>query len=230
MTLVVQKEIPSIIIITVLLCGLCVYAGSKIRKADPYEKPKGIVFASLAFIEWVDNMVATTVRPSYVKRMGPYIGTLTAYLLCANLSGLFGFNTPTMNLSVTLALAFITWCMIQFATLKTNGLIGYFKGMFEPIPILFLGNFIGKFSPLISLSMRLFGNILSGSILMSLLYTACSVLSNLLLGWIGINFNIFGVVIAPVFHAYFDVFAGFIQMYIFISLTMAFVSNELGDE
>jgi len=71
---------------------------------------------------------------------------------------------------------------------------------------------------------------LSGSIIMSLIYTGCNVLSDLLLGWLGLPFNVFGVVLAPVFHAYFDVFSGFIQMYIFISLTMAFVSNELGDE
>ena len=230
MTLVVQKEVPAIIIITAFLCALCVYAGSKIKKADPYAKPTGIVCAALAFIEWVDGMVASTVRPSYVEKMGPYIGSLVAYLLCANLSGLFGFNTPTMNLSVTLSLAFITWCMIQHAAFKTNGVGGYFKGLFEPIPILFLGNVIGKFSSLISLSMRLFGNILSGSILMSLIYTGCGILSNLILGWTGVDFNIVGVVVAPVFHAYFDVFAGFIQMYIFISLTMALVSNELGDD
>ena len=230
MTLTVQKEVPAIIIITALLCALCVIIGNKIKKADPYEKPTGLVFAGLALIEWADGMVASTVRPSYVEKMGPYIGCLAAYLLCSNLSGLFGFSTPTMNLSVTLSLALITWVMIQYATFKTNGVIGYFKGLFEPIPILVLGNFIGKFSPLISLSMRLFGNILSGSILMSLLYTGCGLLSNLILGWTGINFNAVGVVVAPVFHAYFDVFAGFIQMYIFISLTMALVSNELGDE
>lgn len=230
MTLVVQKEVPSIIIITALLCAFCVFAGSRIKKADPYEKPTGIVFAALWLIEWVDGTVESMMGKGNVKAFGPYIGSLAMYLICANLSGLFGFNTPTMNLSVTLSLALITWALIQWATVKSNGVGGYVKGLFEPIPLLFLGNLIGKFSPLISLSMRLFGNILSGSILMSLVYTACSALSNLVLGWTGLNFNIFGVVLAPVLHAYFDVFAGFIQMYIFISLTMALVSNELDDE
>ncbi|MBR3384100.1 MAG: F0F1 ATP synthase subunit A [Atopobiaceae bacterium] len=230
MTLTVQKEVPSIIIITLLLCALCVYAGKKIKEADPYEKPKGIVFGALWFVEWIDGMVATVVRPSYVERMAPYIGVLTMYLLCANLSGLFGFNAPTMNFSVTLSLALITWVLIQRAAFKTNGILGYFRGLFEPIPLLVLGNVAGKFAPLISMSMRLFGNILSGSIIMSLIYMATSALSNLVLGWIGVSFNVFGVVVAPVFHAYFDVFSGFIQMFIFISLTMAFVSNELGDE
>jgi len=230
MTLTIQKEVPSILIITALLCMLCVYAGNKIKKADPYEKPTGIVFAGLWFVEWADGLVASTVRPSYVERFGPYIGSLTMYLLCANLSGLFGFNAPTMNLSVTLTLALITWVLIQAAAFKTNGVLGYFKALFEPLPFLAIGNIAGKFSPLISLSMRLFGNILSGSILMTLIYAATNALSEAILGWVGFDFNVFGVVIAPVFHAYFDVFAGFIQMYIFISLTMAFVANELGDE
>ena len=79
------------------------------------------------------------------------------------------------------------------------------------------------------MSMRLFGNILSGSILMSLVYTATNIVSNLLIGKL-VQFNIVGVVLAPVLHAYFDVFSGLIQMYIFISLTMALVANELGEE
>ena len=53
MTLVVQKEIPSIIIITVLLCGLCVYAGSKIRKADPYEN--AVPVAGARYGLWMVN-------------------------------------------------------------------------------------------------------------------------------------------------------------------------------
>ena len=122
MTLVVQKEVPAIIIITALLCGLFVYAGSKIKKADPYAKPTGIVCAALAFIEWADGMVASTVRPSYVEKMGPYIGSLVAYLLCANLSGLFGFNTPTMNLSVTLSLTATSspWALYSSAVFSTS--------------------------------------------------------------------------------------------------------------
>ena len=77
--------------------------------------------------------------------------------------------------------------------------------------------------------MRLFGNILSGSILMSLVYTATGLASDILLSWTGLSFNIVGIIIAPILHCYFDVFSGCIQMYIFVSLTMAFVNSELGD-
>ena len=72
----------------------------------------------------------------------------------------------------------------------------------------------------------------SGSIIMALVYSATSLASNWLLGLLGINsgFNIIALVVAPPLHAYFDVFAGFIQMFIFISLTMVFISNELKSE
>ena len=228
MSVVIQKEIPSILIITVLLCVLCVVAGKKIKAADPYEKPKGLVFAALYLVEWIDGMVKEIMGEKSVKRMGPYIGSLALYLACANLSGLFGFNTPTMNLSVTLSLAFITWVLIQRAALKSSGVGGYLHGLIEPFPFMVAGNFISKFTPLVSLSMRLFGNILSGSIMMSLVYTATSKVSDLLIGKL-VHFNIVGVILAPILHAYFDVFSGLIQMYIFISLTMALVANEAGE-
>ncbi|MFR2767157.1 MAG: F0F1 ATP synthase subunit A [Thomasclavelia sp.] len=67
-------------------------------------------------------------------------------------------------------------------------------------------NILGTLAPLISLSMRLFGNIVAGSILLSLIYSFTGYLSQYV-----INFNFLGPVIAPIFHAYFDVFAGFIQ-------------------
>ena len=229
MTLVVQKEVPSIIIITALLCAFCFFAGSRIKKADPYEKPKGIVFAALWLIEWVDGTVESMMGKGSVKAFGPYIGSLAMYLICANLSGLFGFNTPTMNLSVTLSLALITWALIQWATVKSNGVGGYVKGLFEPIPLLFLGNLIGKFSPLISLSMRLFGNILSGSIIMKLLYKATGALSATIFPFLG-GFDPIGPLIGSVLHLYFDLFSGFLQMYLFIMLTMVFTGTRVPEK
>ena len=233
MTVTLQKEVPSILILTALLCILCVVANGKMKKflENPFRQPTGLVFAVLTFVEWIEGMVAQVMGAKRVEGYAPYIGSLALYLVVANLSGLFGFNTPTMNLSVTLALAAITWVLIQRASLKTSGVGSYVHGLFEPFPFMVAGNVISKFTPFISLSMRLFGNILSGSVLMSLVYSACSSLTNLLFGWTGLSsFNICGVAIAPILHAYFGVFSGCIQMYIFISLTMAFVSNELGEE
>ena len=232
MTIVIQREIFSMTVVAVVVCALCVYAGHEIKKADPYAKPKGIVLLALWLVELADNQGRSIVRETHVKNLGPYIGTLMIYLFLCNISGLFGLNAPTLNYSVTLTYALITWIMIQYNSIRDNGLGTYIHGFFEPIFLFFIPNFFGKIAPLISMSIRLFGNILSGSIIMALVYSATSLASNWLLGLLGINsgFNIIALVVAPPLHAYFDVFAGFIQMFIFISLTMVFISNELKSE
>ena len=192
----------------------------------------GGVLLALWFVELMDNSVLNTVRKDYVKRLSPYIGTLVLFLFLCNISGLFGLNAPTMNYSVTLTMAFITWFMIQYNAIRDNGIKAYLHGFIEPIVPFIVPNFFGKIAPLISMSIRLFGNILSGSIIMTLVYTATGGLTDLVFSLFGLNGvpNIFGMIFAPPLHAYFDVFAGFIQMFIFISLTQVFISNELNED
>jgi len=89
-------------------------------------------------------------------------------------------------------------------------------------------NIMSKFSTLLSLSLRLFGNILSGSILMSVIYQMLGNISKLI-PVIG-QFNIVGVIIAPALHFYFDLFAGVMQAFIFITLSVSFIGKELPDK
>lgn len=227
----IQKEILSLIIVAAFIIAMCFVINRALKKADPLAKPKGLVLLAIWFVDLIDNQVLTIVQKRFVKNLGPYIGTLCVFLFLSNILGLFGFNPPTMNYSVTLTMALITWIMIQFNAIRDNGIGSYIHGFFEPIAPFVIPNIFGKVAPLISMSIRLFGNILSGSIIMSVIYSGCLFLSNLILGLFGLSgFNFVGVIVAPFFHAYFDVFAGFIQMFIFISLTMVFISNELKEE
>ena len=227
----IQKEILSLIIVAAFIIAMCFVINRALKKADPLARPKGLVLLAIWFVDLIDNQVLTIVQKRFVKNLGPYIGTLCVFLFLSNILGLFGFNPPTMNYSVTLTMALITWIMIQFNAIRDNGIGSYIHGFFEPIVPFVIPNIFGKVAPLISMSIRLFGNILSGSIIMSVIYSGCLFLSNLILGFFGLGgFNFVGVIVAPFFHAYFDVFAGFIQMFIFISLTMVFISNELKEE
>ena len=227
----IQKEILSLIIVAAFIIAMCFVINRALKKADPLARPKGLVLLTIWFVDLIDNQVLTIVQKRFVKNLGPYIGTLCVFLFLSNILGLFGFNPPTMNYSVTLTMALITWIMIQFNAIRDNGIGSYIHGFFEPIVPFVIPNIFGKVAPLISMSIRLFGNILSGSIIMSVIYSGCLFLSNLILCFFGLSgFNFVGVIVAPFFHAYFDVFAGFIQMFIFISLTMVFISNELKEE
>jgi F-type H+-transporting ATPase subunit a len=89
--------------------------------------------------------------------------------------------------------------------------LAFFKKFMNPIEL------IGQFSPLISLSFRIYGNILGGAIMMFLVYYVCSVAWGVI-PVVG-EINLLGMVIAPLFHMYFDLFGSLIQSYIFALLT-----------
>ena len=101
--------------------------------------------------------------------------------LISNISGLFGFEAPTSNYSITLAITIITFTLIQYNALKTKGVFTYIKDIIWPPT-----NILGTLAPLISLSMRLFGNIVAGSILLSLIYSFTGYLSQYVLSLIHI--------------------------------------------
>ena len=170
------------------------------------------------------NLVTTTMGDKAVKQMPDmiyYIGSLFLFFACSNLIGLLGFRSPTTDLDTTLAWAIITFCMIYYAGVKFHGL-KYFKGLLEPIPFLLPLNIIGEVAKPISLSFRPFGNILGGAVIMALLYQFLGWLSTLIPG---VSIPIGQLVIPVPLHLYFDLFAGLLQAFIFIMLTMVFVGN-----
>ena len=161
----IQSDVYVIILITIILAIAIILLSKKFDKADPLEQPKGILVPVLWCVEMVHNTVRSNVGDDYADRMTPYIVVLWSYIFFANIISLFGLSSPTANLSVTLLLAFITWVMIQAVELKYQGIGGYLHGFLEPIPVMLPMNIFGKFSTMISMSLRLFGNILCGGII-----------------------------------------------------------------
>lgn len=211
-----QVELVFSLIIIAALCLFFIYAGKKVMAADPLAKPKGIVLVCETGIQVVYDYLKSIMPSQFEKSYYPYFAMLFVYLIVANLSGLLGFNAPTSNYSITLAMTLITFILIQYNAFKKKGGLTYLKELVWPPT-----NILSAVSPLISLSMRLFGNILSGTILMSLVYQFTGWLSGFIL-----PFNILGPILAPVLHAYFDVFAGCIQTLVFVTLSSILISIE----
>lgn len=223
-----QVEVLSILIITAVLLLFMVIINHAIKNADPLAKPKGLVLIAMIYYQMMHGLTKDNMGAKAAQKFAPYIASLALYMAVSNLLGLLGFNQPTGNYSVTLALALITFVMVQSTKIKTNGVGGYAKGFFEPVAPFVIMNVFGTFAPLISMSLRLFGNITSGGTIMMLVYTFTNYVSQFvpLIGRI----NFLGVIVAPALHAYFDVFSGLIQTYIFIMLTTIFIGNELPQE
>ena len=114
--------------------------------------------------------------------------------------------------------------MIHFNGIRRKGVLGYLKGFTEPFFLLTPINLIGEIATPISLSFRLFGNIVGGSIIMALVYSALAAFSSALLG---LDIPILQVGVPAVLHVYFDVFSGLLQTFIFAMLTMVFVSGAM---
>ena len=90
-----------------------------------------------------------------------------------------------------------------------------FTDLVKPYPFLFPINLIGELATPFSISLRLFGNVVSGTVIMALIY---GLLTKIAFLWPG------------VLHAYFDIFSGAIQTYVFCMLTMVWISQKIPED
>lgn len=181
--------------------------------------PKGFQNFVELLVDGIYKLVAQTMGEDKIA-FAPYIGTIMLYLICANLAGLFALRPPTADVNTTMGLALITFVMIHFFGMKKKGVGTYLKGFLDPFPALLPMNIVGELATPVSLSFRLFGNIVGGLIIMNLLYGGLAALSTSL----GIDVPVFQAAIPAPLHLYFDVFSGVLQSFIFSMLTMVFVS------
>ncbi|MPQ42535.1 F0F1 ATP synthase subunit A [Clostridium tarantellae] len=156
----------------------------------------------------VAGLVRGNIGESYMSYV-PFIGSLMIYLLILNLVGLLGIMPPTKDLNVAIGLACISIVVIHFTAIKRNGVGGYLHGYTQPFVLMLPLNIMERIVFPVSLSLRLFGNMLAATLIIELLYDALNHVA-----W----FAQLGI---PIFaHAYFDVFDGTIQMIVFTMLTM----------
>jgi F-type H+-transporting ATPase subunit a len=219
-----QTEQLSILIITIFLGVSFWLINKKLRRRRGDESPGRMTAAIISYVRWIDNYTVDAMGKDVGRKYSAYMSSVFIYILVSNLSGLVGLTAPTSNWSVTLALAGITWVSIQYMSIRTNGFKGYIQSFFEPFTFFVIPNIFGQIAPLISLSMRLFGNIVAGSTIMSLFYAFTGWVTSFI-PIIG-DFNFLGVIIAPILHLYFDLFSGFLQAFIFLSLSMIFIGVE----
>lgn len=207
---IINESIFNTLLVVIALSIFAFLVNNKIKKADPNKPPSGFLNIIEILVESINGLIKSTMGERNM-RFAPYIFSLMLFLGVANLLGLIGLTPPTSDYSVTFALALITFFITQIMAYKTSkGLLGYLKGFTEPMAFLTPLNVIGEFGNLISLSYRLFGNIVSGTIIMGLLY-----------GFLGY----FAPILTPLLHGYFDVFSGLLQTFIFGMLTMVFIGQ-----
>ncbi|MCR5459492.1 MAG: F0F1 ATP synthase subunit A [Acetatifactor sp.] len=206
----------SLLFVMLILIAFSIIAGQAIKKGA--EVPGNFQNVVELIVEKLDGMVEGTMGRNAVKYRN-YIGTIFIFILFSNISGLLGLRPPTADYGVTFPLGVITFTLVRFNQFKYHKPKEIWADMCSPLPpwlpIWFPINVISELAVPISLSLRLFANILSGTIMMTLVYG--------LLKWVA-------AIWPAALHVYFDLFSGAIQTYVFCMLTMTYVSNAIGEE
>lgn len=200
------------LIVTILILILALAIRRRFKNAE--EIPGVFQCLCETVVEMLDNMVVGNMGQKG-RKYANYIITIFCYILLSNISGIFGLRSPTADYGVTFMLAIITFVMIHYNGIRYQKK-DYWKGYLDPFPVFLPVNIISEIATPVSMSLRLFANLLSGTIIMALWYG--------MMPW----FTKLGIPAA--LHFYFDLFSGAIQTYVFCMLTMIFVSQRFAED
>ncbi|RMG40290.1 MAG: F0F1 ATP synthase subunit A [Planctomycetota bacterium] len=139
----------------------------------------------------------------------PFIGTLFLFIATSNLLAVVpGFQPPTSSLSTTAALAACVFLAVPIYGIRSQGWRAYFAQYLQPTPLMLPFNIIGEFTRTLALAVRLYGNMLSGTV-------------------IGLVLLIVAPFFVPVIMHAFGMLTGLIQAYIFAVLAMVYIASGM---
>lgn len=175
------------------------------------DKPKGLQNLLEAAVEALSNYSGSQVHTMKMSMsFGAYLFTLVLFMVGCAILELFGERAPTADLTMTFAMALITFFLLNYYGIKHKGIKGRLKSLGSPTKIILPIRMVCDLAIPVSLACRLFGNMLGGMIVMDLLYSAL---------------GSFAVGIPSVIGLYFNVFHPLIQAFIFVTLTLSYIEE-----
>jgi F-type H+-transporting ATPase subunit a len=146
------------------------------------------------------------------RRFLGFIGTLFLFVALASLCTVFpGYSPPTGSLSTTAALALCVFIAVPLYGIRENGLIDYFRTYMEPTFLMLPFNIIGEISRTLALAVRLFGNMMSGEMIVGILLTITPYIFPIVMTLLGL-------------------LTGMVQAYIFSVLATVYIAAAISDQ
>ena len=147
----------------------------------------------------------------YTEKYAPLVCALFLFLLVSNWLGIIPhLEEPTKDLNTTLGLGIMGFVIAHYAGIKSKGFKAYAKEYFQPIFFMMPLNLIGELAKIVSISFRLFGNIMGGSIIILV-----------------VSYLTYSIVLPPFLYAFFALFVGTIQAFVFTMLTVVYISVQV---
>ena len=226
----IPGEIISSLIVVLIIMVLAIIVGIQAHFQDPLKKPKGLLHLTEIGVKFFDNF-ASELAGTAMPNFGGFIMGVAVYLFIAFIFGLTGLPSPVTYMAVPLSLGLTTFLLIHFISARFTKW-KYFKRYVDPFPVFLPVNLISMWAPLLSLTLRLFGNAIAGWVLLTIVEYALRDLSAMVFSFIQSEWN--QIFLAPIplaiLHAYFDLFSGLIQTTVFISLSAIFIGQEVPEE
>jgi F-type H+-transporting ATPase subunit a len=163
------------------------------------------------FVTQLNGLTEDALGPKQGKTYGPLICALFMFLLLSNWIGIIPHLTePTMDLNTPLSLGLMGFVLAHYAGIRSKGFGNYIKAYFEPIFFMMPLNLIGEVAKVVSISFRLFGNIMGGSIIILV-----------------VSYLTYSLVLPPFLNAFFGLFIGTIQAFVFTMLTIVYIAVQV---
>lgn len=178
------------------------------------ERPNRVQAALVVLIDLLQGQLTSSFSSERLAiSMFPFISTLFLFVLFSNWIGIVPhLSSPTQNLNVTMSLALMVFVVSQVLAARAKGVKRYFKGFLEPVPFLLPLNIIGELSRPMSHAFRLFGNVLAGTILVTIVMAKFA-----------------PIVVPSVLNIVFGLFFGAIQAFVFAILAVAYINVAVED-
>jgi len=197
------------ILIAIAIAALGIWMGSNLKPV-----PKGKQVVAEIFVGWIYSFTKENMGEEYEKHFAPFLGTLIWYLLFCNCIGLIGLRPVTADINVTSGMAAIAFIMVQYNAVHKLGLKGRLDEMCDPFGMMLPMKIISDVTLPVTLSLRNFGNIFGGMIVVELWLD--------FMGQLSYNFcpiPVLRAVTGIPLNLFFDMFEPVIQAYIFTILT-----------
>ena len=197
-------------IIMAVIIAFAIYVRIKLNSFQ--EKPRGFQNFIELLVSTFNGYVESTAGAK-LSYLSPWFFTVFMFVGLSNISGMFFLRPPTADWNATFPLAFVSFLLIHGLAFRYQAK-EHIKGLFEPVFLFFPINVMGELAKPISLSFRLFGNVLGGVILLSVIYEMAPL--------------ILRVPLPIVLHGYFDLAMGLLHAYVFVTLSLAFIGVAAG--
>ena len=175
----ITETIISLVIVTAALMIAAVMLGRNLQK-----RPGKLQVLTEKGVSMLMNLVVGTMGEHNIGWV-PYIGTIFLSSIFGSLIGMTGFlRSTTADLAVVLTWAVMTSVIIWYNSIKQNGFLGWLKGFTEPIVVMTPMNIVSEIAQPVAMAFRHFGNVAGGSIITMIIYTALSLLSTAVIGFV----------------------------------------------